>query len=348
MTLEDYIQSAEITKRKWYNSLSIQTGLAYFGGKSIIGKKLINVICEMQAKMSLDHDHSQQADIFIDAFTGGGKIALSIPNGWFKQIVMNDLNKGVYNFYYYCKYKPKELIQMIEVIGKAMSYDMFMFCAENRNRDDVEQLVSAAMTYWVTTADWLGTTDPKSVSYSFNTEKKNEMEEIHKAIRTAQKRIPQIHKKMKRQNITIENMDYRELIKKYESLAEEKGQRILWYFDPPYHQFTLNSEKAAPYEDTFPIEMTTEMTNIIKDMKYYIKSDYDPKEALEKTHEHYNDFDELEDEETGHFKLLLGEFAKGINDEYGEKIKGREYIWCRYDGQHILKFNKQTRTYHWE
>ena len=183
------------------------------------------------------------------------------------------------------------------------------------------------------------------MSYRFNTEGKNESEEIRGYIRTAQKRIPRIHKQMMRQNIIIENMDYRELIKKYSSSENQ----ILWYMDPPYHAVTLNSEKEAPYEDSFPIEMTEEMTKLIKDMKYYIKSDYDPKEVLEKGHKNYGDFDLLEDESTGHYKLLVGEFDKGvIDDKTGDKIKGKEFVWCRYDGEQILKLNEQNNVYEWQ
>jgi len=342
MRLIEYIQSPEYTKQKWYETVKIQEGLRYFGGKKVIGKKLLNIILEMQAKMYSD---GNRADIFIDAFTGGGKLGLSIPDGWFSKIVMNDLNKGVYNYFYYCKNEPEKLVRMIEVLGKAMSEDMFHFCAENRNEEALEPLVSAAMTYWVTAGSWMGETDPEKVSYRFNTEGKNESEEIRGYIRTAQKRIPRIHKQMMRQNIIIENMDYRELIKKYSSSENQ----ILWYMDPPYHAVTLNSEKEAPYEDSFPIEMTEEMTKLIKDMKYYIKSDYDPKEVLEKGHKNYGDFDLLEDESTGHYKLLVGEFDKGvIDDKTGDKIKGKEFVWCRYDGEQILKLNEQNNVYEWQ
>lgn len=344
MRLIDYMQSPDFIKRKWYDSIVMQVGLRYFGGKAVIGKKLLNIIFEMQAKLFAE---GKQADIFIDAFTGGGKIGLTIPDGWFKTIVMNDLNKGVYNFYHYCKTEPDKLVKMIEILGKVMSYEMFRFCAENRNSETVEPLVSAAMTYWVTAGSWLGETDPKTVQYSLNTGDKNETEEIHKAIRTAQKRIPQIHVQMRRQNIIIENMDYRELIKKYKSLSEKNEQRIIWYFDPPYHAVTLNAGKPAPYEDSFPIKMTTEMTNIIKNMQYYVKSDYDPKEVLEKDHANYGDFDVLEDESTGHFKMLVGVFDKGTTDSTGEKTKGKEFVWCRYDGEHILKYNEQLKSYEW-
>lgn len=341
MTLLDYIQAPNLAKQRWYESLNIQVGLRYFGGKSIIGKKILNVIFEMQSKMWID---GKKADIFIDAFTGGGKIALSIPEGWFKTIVMNDLDKGVYNFYIYCKNEPDKLIEMIEALGKAMSEDLFHLCAEKRNTEDVEPLASAAMTFWVTAASWMGDTDAKGISYALSSKDHNETKEIENYIQTAKKRIYEIHMKMQRQDIIIENMTYQDLIKKYSGGPNE----VLWYLDPPYHPITLYGEKEASYEIAFSVKDVNEMTQIIKDMKYYIKSDYDPKEKVDKNHPNYKDFDVLEDEKTGHFKLLLGEYDKGSTDADGEKHKGREYVWCRYDGVKIIKYNEQSDSYEWK
>ena len=100
MILEDYENSTPDERLKWLDSMKMTVGLNYFGGKSQIGKYINNHICNMAVKMKNDN---RRADIFIDAFTGGGKIALSVPYGWYDTIVMNDLNYGVYSFYKYCK-----------------------------------------------------------------------------------------------------------------------------------------------------------------------------------------------------------------------------------------------------
>ena len=63
------------------------TGIPYFGGKSKIGKYLYNTIFNMAVTMN----NGDKPLIFVDAFTGGGKIGLSMPDGWFKLIVINDL-----------------------------------------------------------------------------------------------------------------------------------------------------------------------------------------------------------------------------------------------------------------
>ena len=175
-----------------------------------------------------------------------------------------------------------------------------------------------------------------------------------------------IHDKMKRLNITVERLDYKELIKKYNGKTyqeqdkkentEEQFARYnkLWYFDPPYHPATLSGGKAAPYENTFEIKQTMEMTELLhgdkadeySEIGYFIKSDYDPKDIYEHAEDktviqqYFHDFDVLEDniEWPGHkantenpifYKMFLGEFYKGDDDGMGGRLKGREYIWCR-------------------
>ena len=390
MRLFDYMQSSEKDRTKWLDSFQITTGLKYFGGKSVIGKYLMNHICNMAVQMSLD---GKQANIFIDAFTGGGKLGLSVPEGWFDTIVMNDLNYGVYSYFKSCKENPKALIEMIEFIGSHMDKNMYYFIAFNRAnngtpagsnlaeaqrladlydkadaRDEsgeedgdvyiktaeqelqkefseagieldidayltlvdarakilkskartaaenlefitdtpMEELAAGAMTYWVTQMEFLGTSDPYTVAYTGETQDNkeglagnaNEKEKIERAIKHAKRQIPKIARKLRKNNVIIENLDYRELIKKYNGLEyvdtygvkheadKSLGQQNkLWYFDPPYHPATLYAGQEAPYEDKFTWAMSREMVQILHneqmetygEIRYFIKSDYDPK-----------------------------------------------------------------------
>lgn len=188
-------------------------------------------------------DDEKRADIFIDAFTGGGKIGLSVPEGWFDTVVINDLDYGVISYYLCCRDNPKGLIEMIETLGENMSETYFKFCAYNRNnsqtlseprlnvkrikeqdyisKEKVEPLLAAAMTYWVTKLDFMGKTAAEAVDYRFGTNHidkediRRDQEEIQNMIDFARERIPQISKAIHKKNIIIESMDYRELIKKY-------------------------------------------------------------------------------------------------------------------------------------
>ena len=242
MRLTDYVFTPLELKRQYMNTVTMQVGLRYFGGKSVIGKYLLNRIFEMQAYR---YQKGNPATVFVDCFTGGGKMALSIPTGWFNTIVMNDMDYGVYSFYTCCKDMPLALIHMIEELGKVMCKDIFMICARNRNKMNGElyqkildelgiednqyaeegiQLLSAAMTYWVTQSSWLGETDPDNICYALNVGDKNEKNEVQSRITLAGKRILQINERMARQDFIIENMDYVDLIKKY--LYDGKGNKI--------------------------------------------------------------------------------------------------------------------------
>ena len=183
----------------------------------------------------------------------------------------------------------------------------------------------------------------------------------------------------KKRNVIIESLDYRELIKKYngkpykdsketeqpEDKAMSKKNK-LWYFDPPYHPATLFGGENAPYMVGFPIELVHEMTGILHndrmnefgEIKYFIKSDYNPKyryeeeyvavkkdiALLQELQNAYHDFDVLEendknstqyeDKDIEYYVECIGDFGKGANDNEG-KAQGREYIWCRgnYQGE---------------
>jgi len=211
MQLNDYRMSSIYDKEKWLNSYKITSGLPYFGGKEFIGKYLMNRICNMAVQMD---DDGKTADIFIDVFGGGGKIALSVPEGWFDTIVLNDYNYGITSFYTCCKEQPDELISLIEKLGSVMDKDLFHILAFIRSNDGIKNLdkeyargvnklgqtiyetqylkykdivfndkidplLSAAATYWVTKLDFLGITDPLKVSYKASI-KDNKTETIDK------------------------------------------------------------------------------------------------------------------------------------------------------------------------
>lgn len=377
MRLYDYKFSPVSDRRKWMETVKISSGLGYFGGKQFIGKYLMNRLFNMAARME---DDGNKADIFIDAFTGGGKIGLSVPEGWFDTIVINDLDYGVVSYFEACRDKPDRLVKLIEEIGSCMCEYMFNVFVNNRcnssalairgikkdyNNEDwisdeiVEPLLAGAMTYWVVQSEFNGCTAPGKANYSLKIGDKDEKEEIRNIIELAKKRIPKVHDIIKKRNVIIESLDYRELIKKYngkpykdsketeqpEDKAMSKKNK-LWYFAPPYHPATLFGGENAPYMVGFPIELVHEMTGILHndrmnefgEIKYFIKSDYNPKyryeeeyvavkkdiALLQELQNAYHDFDVLEendknstqyeDKDIEYYVECIGDFGKGAND----------------------------------
>lgn len=404
MRLANYEFAETLDKKEWLNSMKMKVGLNYFGGKSVIGKYIFNNIFNLSVEMK---KQGRKPDIFIDAFTGGGKMGLSVPYGWYDTIVMNDLNYGIYSYYKCCQSDDYiALIYMIEKIGKLMSRDFFHVAAYLRSfglnvdkwgdgtefvtEDEVQEpLVAAALTYWVTAGSFNGQTDPDSLTYNLTRiikkddkefdDKKMEQEEIAKVIKRAYKNIPKIHEQLNKQHYIIENLDYRELIKKYngkkysdlqgvEYEPEEQfiGKNILWYFDPPYHPVCLHGGKDAPYADAFTEKLSNEMTDILHGdregefgkLEYFIKSDYDPKEALQRAEAAVKLGDDCKESQLSWYQKLLereknnkeistlfakleiypfckvcvGGFDKGAvlgKDKETRKSIGQEYIWCR-------------------
>lgn len=388
MRLTNYELAEDIDKKEWLNSIKMYVGLPYFGGKSIIGRYLLNNIFNLAVQMKKD---GRKADIFVDAFTGGGKIGLSIPQGWFDTIVINDLNYGVYSYYKCCKHEDDyiALIYMIEKIGKdLMDSDFFHLAAYVRSfglgvdkwgdgtefvtsNEVLEPVVAAALTYWVTSASFNNLTDPEKATYNLTRvvnkdkdgkekfDKALERANIYKIIDKAYKRIPKLHEKLNNQHYIIENLDYEELIKKYNGLSymntqkEEqsaKEQYIsknkLWYFDPPYHPYCLYGADAAGYSDTFSVKLANKMVKILHgnyknkygEIDYFIKSDYDPADVesvdtkMEK--EEGVTLKEVQDlykilEEEPFCKICVGSFDKGAVQKDGTKSVGQEFIWCR-------------------
>lgn len=356
MRFETYINVEKQERLKWLEGFQMEVGLRYFGGKAKSGRYIMNNIFNLAGYMNM---YGEKADILIDAYTGGGKIGLSVPDdSWFETIVLNDVDYGIYSFYMQCKNNPDALLKMILAMGDAMSREMFHKLASSRDRSICigHELTAAAMTFWVTMASRDGMTAPDRANYRLTRKdartKKDDREIEHEAIeeikQTAQKRIPALYAKLNSMNYVIENLEFKELLKKYNGKAYDDpdgneyqavaglGEKNkLWYFDPPYFPPTLSGGKDAPYLYSSSIADTLETTTILHgdyedtygEVKYFIKSDYDPKEFLDENDKYYHAFDKLE--ESPFCKILLGEFEKGAIDDEFKKTIGKEFIWCR-------------------
>lgn len=239
MYLNDYRNITDNERLAYLESQSMITGIPYFGGKSQIGKYLYNIIFDMAIHM---YESNDKPKVFIDAFTGGGKMGLSMPKGWFDTIVMNDLDYGVVSFYRTCQSEDYiYLINMIDKLCDTLNEDMFklflylrrMGVRKSDNSIDIydwnyilDPIVAGAMTYVACSSSFNCTTSPETSTYRLGMASMNEKAEIEKIKARAHKRIPIIHKKLNSQKYIIENMDYKELIKKYNGKSYSLGTRI--------------------------------------------------------------------------------------------------------------------------
>lgn len=368
MRLMDYKLFSKDERLQYLDSQKMTTGIPYFGGKSRIGKYIYNTIFNMAVTMN---DNEDKPKIFIDAFTGGGKMGLSMPDGWFDTIIMNDLDYGVYCYYVCCKENYRLLLDTINYLVDNMSETMMKKCKEIRKDKTLDKYMCGAMTYLACALSFNNSVMKK---YKPTMGDNNEKQELEKVRARANRAVTNVSKQFKRRNYIIENLDYYELIKKYigkswvdtegniyEPIAENSNvySNILFYFDPPYYSETLALGEDAPYDYTFSTSKTKKMTDILvntPELKYFIKSDYDPKDTIRtaeyelKNNDKLSDnlikfytsrlteplkseimhiFDSLEDESKGFQKICVGGFDKGAIKLDGNTSIGNEYIWTK-------------------
>lgn len=296
MRLMDYKLFSQEERLQYLRSQKMTTGIPYFGGKSKIGKYLYNTIFNMAVTM---HDNGDRPHIFVDVFTGGGKMALSMPDGWFKIIVMNDLDYGVYCYYKCCQENYRLLLATVDKLVDNMSEQIFQKCLAIREDRQLDPYMCGAMTYVCAACSFNNILNKDKASYRPSMGDNNEKQELDKVKVRAHRTITKVAKQLNRRDYIIENLSYEQLIAKYNGLewidAEENkhkslekyhnsSKNILWYMDPPYHPYCLNGMDDAPYANSFDYSNVVYMTKILSgenkeygEMHYFIKSDYNPK-----------------------------------------------------------------------
>lgn len=351
MRLVDYKFLSQTDRLKYLDSQRMLTGIPYFGGKSKIGKYLNNIIYNMAVDM---YDNDDKPHIFVDAFTGGGKMGLSIPNGWFDKIVMNDLDYGVYSFYWACQNDYRRLLLTIDRLFEIINTNTFKIFLGIREERTLDKFMAGAMTWICASTSFNNILDFNKASYKFAELESGEKQLLNEIKERAHKKIPLVAKRLASGNYIIENMDYEQLINKYTGQdyfdveqIKHKGLKeysnisnnILWFLDPPYMPLCLAGTDEAPYSNSFSIEMVKHMTEVLsqdKRLKYFIKCDYDPKEKVKTLEEmkklSSNEFsiiknnkqlmqtifNPLEDESKGFQKICVGTFNKGAHKKVSE------------------------------
>lgn len=366
MWLNDYRFFSKEERLRYLSSQRMLTGIPYFGGKSRIGKYIYNAIFNMAVTMQ---DNGDSTKLFVDAFTGGGKMGLSMPRGWFDTIVINDLDYGVASYYRCAKDDYRKLLATINRLIDGMTEELYFVSLLARENREIDPLVAGAMTYLTAALSFNNIINYDDAEYKPTMGDRSEKEELDKVRARAQRTIQAVHNKLNSQEYIIENLDYRELIKKYNGLPFSNmdaiesyagnERNILWYFDPPYYKYCLAGTNAAPYANSFKEEDTIAMTKVLSgedkscgELIYFIKSDYNPKETVrnaelalksnkKKSQSETNTYNEVIKnknkmmhvfdtiEKAPFYAFSVGKFDKGAIKSDGSVSVGDEWIWTK-------------------
>jgi len=182
---------------------AVRNILRCIGSKTRIAKKIIKMFPE----------HS----VYVEPFGGTAAVLLNKPPCRLE--VYNDINEHVYTFFKVLREKPEELIKRLEF----MPFSRKLFeelKIKFRNQDFEDETEHAAVFFYLTNNSILGRMN------SLRVLKKSSSGNPAKQFKNKIKEIKKVSERLR--DVVIENLDYSEVIRKYDS-AE-----TLFYCDPPY------------------------------------------------------------------------------------------------------------------
>ena len=185
----------------------------YYGGKF---NQLKDILAIMEGRR-------EALDVVVEGFGGSGKVLLNVPDEWRKGKVYNDLDDDLYVTFKVLQ-DPAKRSALTRKLRLAFAHKKaFMEMRDSRYPKDVD---TAFRLIYLQTYSFMG--DGRSFGRRFKGNTRMSRFTIKNFVYVRE--------------WTIENMDFRELMKKYSK------PRVLFYLDPPYlssgkkyrHSFTLD------------------------------------------------------------------------------------------------------------
>ena len=185
---------------------------------------------------------------FVEVFGGSGYISQTINREKFTNIIYNDINDKLTTLLKLIKEKPEKLTPLLMLLPYGRSYHRFIreLYKESKNLGDLE--TSVLLFYGMNTS-FNHSIAKSGFSYAI-VPYSNEAKKYKRQIRN----IFTIAEKWK--DITIENLDFREVIKKYDN------KETVFYLDPP---FVFRSKEY--YGIDFTINDLQDMAKILTQIK---------------------------------------------------------------------------------
>jgi len=224
----------------------------YFGGKYFMLDDIMDVIVKIINKYDIK--------TVVDVFGGSGTVILSLPLIYQVNRVYNDIDKRLVNVLKVLIDNEKREKVLTSLEYAISSRDLFNEF-KNSDWDNLSDEDMAIRFLYL-------------LAYSFNGDLKTYKHNINVVKDSMNVLINNIKRNWKyvRQLIYIENLDFRNIIKKY------SGEHTLFYLDPPYLSGGRNYKYSFNIQDFIDLKMLLDKSN-----SYYIlnSSDVDFKEIIE-------------------------------------------------------------------
>jgi len=210
--------------------------LWYFGAKTYLLDDIFNLVKKLYDEKKIT--------AFVDVFGGSGNVVLNVPKDWKVNRVYNDIDLKLYTLLNVLKddEKRKRLFDMLD--WSLPHRKMFEDAKQHTEfKDDVEIVYNYLYRHFCSF---------NASDNSFGITIKYPHEDRFKAQLNLMK-----NNFFAIKHLTIENLDYKELIKKYDSPT------TFFYLDPPY------LHGGTKYKFSFILKDFQELHDILSDIKGY-------------------------------------------------------------------------------
>jgi len=192
----------------------------YVGGKFFLKNKIY----------SITPNHT----IFVEAFGGGANVLLHKPPS--KVEVYNDLNKDLANLFYFLSFHYDEFYKKVKFLVYSREiFNVIKKEIQNTKIQSIPDVDRAVKVFYLYNTSFSGS--GRSFGYGLT---KSKAEGFSRKI----KRLEYVNERLK--NVTIEALDFEEVIKKYDT------EDTLFFLDPPYFgaEFYYSTKDLSfKYED---------------------------------------------------------------------------------------------------
>lgn len=269
----------------------MKSPINWYGGKYYMANKIIELFPNHKC--------------YVEVFGGAGHILFRKKSSEIE--VFNDIDKGLITFFKVLRDEKKanQLKTLLELTP--YSREEFYNC---RDTWETEQNEIERVRKWYTTVMQSFSSDLSSWSFSKSKSRRGMSQSVSQWLGKIEKNIPDAIERLRM--VQIENLDFRELIIKYDS------DETLFYLDPPYIHDTRKTKRGYQYEMTNKDHK--ELVNILLKIKG---------KAILSGYQH-SIYDKLL--QSGWYRKYLGSFnkcsAKVINTS---RNKGEEFVWINYE-----------------